>query len=84
MKIAVMDDYQNVIKDLNCMSLLAGHEVMVVSDILTQEEKIQTLGSVDGVVLIRERTQINEAFLSALPNLKKKKKTRKKKKKKKI
>ncbi|SBS28670.1 (S)-sulfolactate dehydrogenase [Marinomonas spartinae] len=70
MKIAIMDDYQNVIKDLNCMPLLAGHEVMVVSDILTPEEKIKALGSVDGVVLIRERTQINEAFLSALPNLK--------------
>ncbi|MBJ7552991.1 D-2-hydroxyacid dehydrogenase family protein [Marinomonas spartinae] len=70
MKIAIMDDYQNVIKDLNCMSLLVEHEVMIVSDILTQEEKIQALDSVDGVVLIRERTQINEAFLSALPNLK--------------
>lgn len=70
MNIAILDDYQNVVKDLDCMSLLEGHNVSIVSDILSQEEKAQRLQDADALVLIRERTQIDEAFLSALPNLK--------------
>lgn len=70
MKIAIMDDYQDVIKDLHCMVLLKDHDVMVVSDILTPEEKIKALMDVDAVVLIRERTLVDEHFLSSLPNLK--------------
>ena len=70
MKIAILDDYQNVIKNLNCMSLLAAHDVTIISDILTSEEKIHALKEVEAVVLIRERTLIDEAFLAALPKLK--------------
>lgn len=70
MKIAIMDDYQDVVKDLHCMALLKDHDVMVVSDILTPEEKIKVLMDVDAVVLIRERTLVDEHFLSSLPNLK--------------
>ncbi|REG86873.1 D-2-hydroxyacid dehydrogenase family protein [Marinomonas pollencensis] len=70
MKIAILDDYQNVIKDLDCMSLLEAHDVTIVSDILTPEKKIQALKEIEAVVLIRERTTIDEAFLAALPNLK--------------
>jgi D-3-phosphoglycerate dehydrogenase len=70
MKIAILDDYQNVIKDLACMSLLQAHDVTIISDILSQEEKIRALQDIEAVVLIRERTTVDEAFLAALPKLK--------------
>lgn len=70
MKIAILDDYQNVIKNLECMSLLKAHDVTIISDILTPEEKCNALQNMDAVVLIRERTTVDEVFLNALPQLK--------------
>ena len=71
LKIAILDDYQNAVKALPCFSLLNEHEVFVFTDKPTSlEAQIQRLSNMDAVVLIRERTQITDALLSQLPNLK--------------
>lgn len=71
MKIAILDDYQDVVKTLACFELLDGHEVQILND----TEKDPTLlaaklRDVEALVLIRERTTITAALLKQLPNLK--------------
>ncbi|MNS11881.1 D-3-phosphoglycerate dehydrogenase [compost metagenome] len=71
MKIAILDDYQNAVKDLNCFQWLKDYDVTI----LTETEKntillAEKLKNIEILVLIRERTQINEDLLSKLPDLK--------------
>lgn len=71
MKITILDDYQNIIKELNCFSLLKGMDVQI----LHYTEKNPTLlaeklKDTEILVLTRERTEIDEKLLSLLPNLK--------------
>jgi D-3-phosphoglycerate dehydrogenase len=71
MKITILDDYQNVIKDLECFDLLKNQDVQI----LHTSEKDQTilalkLHDTNILVLTRERTEIDEKLLSLLPNLK--------------
>ncbi|WP_165312963.1 D-2-hydroxyacid dehydrogenase family protein [Vibrio ziniensis] len=70
MKIAVLDDYQNVVKDLDCFTLLDEHQVTVFTETYSEEELVARLVEFDAIVLIRERTVITESLLSQLPNLK--------------
>ncbi|MGG5574368.1 D-2-hydroxyacid dehydrogenase family protein [Vibrio diazotrophicus] len=70
MKIAILDDYQNVVKALNCFTLLAHHEVTVFTQTYSESELAAKLIDVEAIVLIRERTVITESLLSQLPNLK--------------
>ncbi|MBM6549908.1 D-2-hydroxyacid dehydrogenase family protein [Marinomonas ostreistagni] len=70
MKIAVLDDYQDVVKDLECFALLAEHEVRVLNDTYAEPELVARLQDVEALVLIRERTVITESLLAQLPNLK--------------
>lgn len=70
MNIAVLDDYQDVVKGLDCFALLEGHNVKVLSGFESLDDRQELLSNVEAIVLIRERTKINETFLSALPNLK--------------
>nr|WP_222939792.1 D-2-hydroxyacid dehydrogenase family protein [Photobacterium sp. BZF1] len=65
-----MDDYQDVVKTLDCFELLAGHEVTVLNDTLTESELVAKLKDTEALVLIRERTVITESLLSQLPRLK--------------
>lgn len=65
MRIAVLDDYQDAVRRLECFSLLDGHEVRV----LTRPAESGELADVEAVVLIRERTRVDEAFLAAAPAL---------------
>lgn len=70
MKVAVLDDYQNVVKDLKCFDLLKDHEVTVYNDTPdSRDVLVKRLEDKDALVLIRERTIINDALLSQLPNL---------------
>ncbi|SEQ30102.1 D-3-phosphoglycerate dehydrogenase [Amphritea atlantica] len=70
MKIAVLDDYQDVVKTLDCFKILNGHEVHVFNETWTDAEALaQKLFDFEVLVLIRERTQITEELLSKLPNL---------------
>jgi len=71
MKIAILDDYQNVISSLQCFHLLKGQDVRIFHK--SEENPAQLaslLEDIEVLVLTRERTRINEALLSLLPNLK--------------
>ncbi|MBW3695181.1 D-2-hydroxyacid dehydrogenase family protein [Vibrio sp. T187] len=71
MKIAILDDYQSAVKTLDCFALLEGHQVDVFTDTeLCTETLAEKLQPYEVLVLIRERTQITEALLAKLPNLK--------------
>jgi D-3-phosphoglycerate dehydrogenase len=71
MKIAVLDDYQDAVRHLDCFSLLDGHEVKVFSNSARGTGQLAIrLAPFDAIVLIRERTQLSRALLEKLPNLK--------------
>ncbi|RKF20388.1 D-2-hydroxyacid dehydrogenase family protein [Alginatibacterium sediminis] len=70
MKIAILDDYQDVVRDLACFSLLSEHNTTVLSQTYTEQALIAQLKDVEALVLIRERTTISESMLAALPRLK--------------
>nr|WP_214652622.1 D-2-hydroxyacid dehydrogenase family protein [Vibrio anguillarum] len=69
-KITVLDDYQDVVRTLDCFDLLSHHEVSVLNETLPEPELVAQLQETDVLVLIRERTVITESLLSRLPNLK--------------
>jgi D-3-phosphoglycerate dehydrogenase len=71
MKIAILDDYQNNVSQLDCFSLLDGHEVKVFNNsIRGAGQLVARLAAFDAVVLIRERTVLTKAILEKLPALK--------------
>ena len=71
MKIAILDDYQDAARTLDCYSLLDGHEVKVFSNTARGLGQLAIrLAPFDALVLIRERSSFNRALLSKLPNLK--------------
>ncbi|WP_192888715.1 D-2-hydroxyacid dehydrogenase family protein [Vibrio bathopelagicus] len=70
MKIAILDDYQNVVKDLDSFNKLEQHDVTVFTKAYSEQELCAKLISFEAIVLIRERTEITESLLSKLPNLK--------------
>ena len=70
MKIAILDDYQNVVESLECYSKLEQHDVTVFTETYPEDELALKLREFDTLVLIRERTDITESLLSRLPNLK--------------
>lgn len=71
MKVAILDDYQNAVKDLSCFELLKDHDVHVFNEtFLTVDDLADHLVDFDVLVLIRERTVITAELLSRLPNLK--------------
>ncbi|MCJ8337162.1 MAG: D-2-hydroxyacid dehydrogenase family protein [Pseudomonadales bacterium] len=70
MKIAVLDDYQDVVKDLDCFKILAGHDIKVLNQTYPEAVLVEKLSEVEVLVLIRERTQISESLVSKLANLK--------------
>ncbi len=71
MKIAILDDYQDAVRGLDCFRLLDGHEVKVFSNTARGLGQLAIrLAPFDALVLIRERSSVNRALLSKLPNLK--------------
>jgi D-3-phosphoglycerate dehydrogenase len=71
MKIAILDDYQDAVRHLDCFRLLDGHEVKVFSNSTRGLGQLAIrLAPFDALVLIRERTAFPRALLSKLPNLK--------------
>lgn len=71
MIITILDDYQNIIRELNCFAILKNQDVQIINkterDIKVLAQKLQ---NTDILVLTRERTEVDEALLSLLPNLK--------------
>lgn len=71
MKIAILDDYQDAVRGLDCFRLLDGHEVKVFTSSTRAPGQLAIrLAPFDALVLIRERTAFPRALLSKLPNLK--------------
>ncbi|MNR90727.1 putative 2-hydroxyacid dehydrogenase [compost metagenome] len=71
MKIAILDDYQDSVRHLDCYSLLAGHEVKIFTNGARGVGQLAIrLASFDALVLIRERTVLSRQLLEKLPNLK--------------
>jgi len=71
MKIAILDDYQDAARTLDCYSLLDGHEVKVFTNSTRGLGQLAIrLAPYDALVLIRERTALSAALLAKLPNLK--------------
>ena len=69
MKIAILDDYQNTVKSLECFRKLQDHDVTVFTESYPENELVLKLSDFEALVLIRERTEITESLLSKLPNL---------------
>ncbi len=71
MKIAILDDYQDVVRQLKCYQLLEGHEVKVFnSSAVGLGQLAIRLALFEALVLIRERTAFPRGLLQKLPNLK--------------
>ncbi len=70
MKITVLDDYQDVVRTLDCFELLSHHDVSILNETLPESELVAKLKDTVALVLIRERTVITESLLALLPNLK--------------
>ncbi|MGZ8287800.1 MAG: D-2-hydroxyacid dehydrogenase family protein [Telluria sp.] len=71
MKIAILDDFQDSVRKLDCFRLLDGHDVKVFTNSARGAGQLAIrLAPFDALVLIRERTAFPRALLSRLPNLK--------------
>jgi D-3-phosphoglycerate dehydrogenase len=71
MKIAILDDYQDAVRHLDCFKCLDGHEVKVFTSSARGLGQLAIrLAPFDALVLIRERTAFPAALLSKLPDLK--------------
>jgi len=71
MKIAILDDTQDAVRNLQCFHLLHEHEVKIFNAGSKGVGQLTArLAPFDALVLIRERTQISAALLKKLPNLK--------------
>ncbi|MEQ9575384.1 MAG: NAD(P)-dependent oxidoreductase, partial [Rhodospirillales bacterium] len=71
MKITILDDYFDLIRDLPCFQKLAGHDVTIWNDHVQDTDGLAArLKDTEALVLIRERTKIRTPLLERLPNLK--------------
>ncbi|RFB71055.1 MULTISPECIES: D-2-hydroxyacid dehydrogenase family protein [unclassified Herbaspirillum] len=71
MKIAILDDYQDSVRQLDSFKLLEGHDVKVFNNTVRGVgQLVARLAPFDALVLIRERTVFTKAILEKLPALK--------------
>jgi D-3-phosphoglycerate dehydrogenase len=70
MNIAILDDYQDAVRTLECYRKLDGHEVTIWND-HTKDIDVQAgrLQDAEALVLIRERTPIRKPLIERLPRL---------------
>jgi D-3-phosphoglycerate dehydrogenase len=70
MKIAVLDDYQDGVRHLDCFKKMHRHDVLVLNHHIDDPKTLaHQLHEMQGLILIRERTWIHEDILALLPNL---------------
>ena len=70
MKIAILDDYQDAVRKLECFGLLAGHDVKLFNNTVRGAGQLAVrIGDAEALVLIRERTRITKDLLVKLPKL---------------
>jgi D-3-phosphoglycerate dehydrogenase len=71
MRVTILDDYQDVVRHLDCYARLAGHEVKVLNHPARGTGQLAArLAGSEALVLIRERTRVTDALLAKLPALK--------------
>jgi D-3-phosphoglycerate dehydrogenase len=70
MKVHILDDWFDTLRGLPSFGRLAGHEVMVWTDHVTDERVLShRLSEAEALVLFRERTPVTAGLLESLPNL---------------
>ncbi|MFT5175464.1 MAG: D-3-phosphoglycerate dehydrogenase [Gammaproteobacteria bacterium] len=70
MKIAILDDYHDTVRTLDCFHKLNGHQVTIWNDHVQDVDVLaERLRDSEVLVLIRERTQIRAALLERLSKL---------------
>jgi D-3-phosphoglycerate dehydrogenase len=70
MKIAILDDYQDAVRKLDCFLLLADHDVKIFNNTVRGIGQLSSrLTEVEALVLIRERTRVTSQLLDKLPRL---------------
>ena len=70
-KISILDDYFDTIRNLACFTKLEAHEVTIWNDHLQDDDKLsERLADTEVLVLIRERTKIRRQLIERLPKLK--------------
>ncbi|GAB3839708.1 D-2-hydroxyacid dehydrogenase family protein [Hymenobacter jeollabukensis] len=70
MHIVIPDDYQHVIRTLDCFRKLQGHQVTLYHDAASDLDTLaERFRDADALVLTRERTTIDAALLARLPRL---------------
>ena len=71
MNITVLDDYQDIVRNLDAYKLVAGHNVTIWNDHTKNEDVLaERLKDTEALVLIRERTPIRAPLIARLPKLK--------------
>lgn len=71
LKIAILNDYQNVVRTLGAFSLIKDHETTVWNDYVGDiDVLVDRLRDSEVIVPIRERTRFTAGLLNRLPNLK--------------
>ncbi len=71
MKISILDDYHDTLRNLPCFTKLAGHEVEIWNDHVQDVDALaERLKDTEALVLIRERTQIRAPLVERLKKLK--------------
>jgi D-3-phosphoglycerate dehydrogenase len=70
MKVAILDDYHDTLRTLDCFRTLAPHDVTIFNDHVQDVDRLATrLAVTEALVLIRERTQVRAPLLERLPKL---------------
>jgi D-3-phosphoglycerate dehydrogenase len=70
MRIAILDDYFDTLRTLDCFRKLNGHQVTIWNDHVDDVDVLAArLRDTEALVLIRERTQVRAALLERLPAL---------------
>ena len=71
MNITILDDYQNIVRDLDAFKLVAGHNLTIWNDHTKDNDVLaERLKHTEALVLIRERTPIRAPLIARLPKLK--------------
>src|SRR5438093_12139236 len=70
MKIAILDDYHDTLRTLDCFKKLSGHEIRSWNDHVQEVDALAgRLRDTEALVLIRERTEIRAPLLHRLDKL---------------
>src|SRR5512145_2794907 len=68
MKIAILDDYQDAARSLDCFGKLAGHDVVSVTrHVRDPADLAQCLDGAEAVVMIQQRCRLPRAAIERLP-----------------